>query len=202
MAARAWSMQWYCPHSLADGYLAQELVPSWPQVPHVFTQLIKTHEHGPGPSGSDTWVSGLGLDPVACSQWNCLVPSQEIIHKGHAVTEETFSFLLMGCIQDKKIGFRLALQVCPFHLPSCPPFPVHHKCKTTILCAFPGLVLLPYARHFYICHILSFSAAIVRLTAHGDTKAGPQVRAQPPHTSPTVLGGQPRSLKLVDPDHL
>uniref|UniRef100_A0A8D2KFG5 Pentatricopeptide repeat domain 1 n=1 Tax=Urocitellus parryii TaxID=9999 RepID=A0A8D2KFG5_UROPR len=41
----------------------------------------------------------------------CLDLFKEIIYKGHAVTEETFSFLLMGCIQDKKIGFRLALQV-------------------------------------------------------------------------------------------
>lgn len=41
----------------------------------------------------------------------CLEVFKEIIHKGHAVTDETFSFLLMGCIQDKKIGFRLALQV-------------------------------------------------------------------------------------------
>ncbi|XP_077879855.1 pentatricopeptide repeat-containing protein 1, mitochondrial isoform X3 [Ictidomys tridecemlineatus] len=41
----------------------------------------------------------------------CLDVFKEIIYKGHAVTEETFSFLLMGCIQDKKIGFRLALQV-------------------------------------------------------------------------------------------
>ena len=29
------------------------------------------------------------------------------------VTEETFSYLLMGCIQDKKTGFRYALQVRP-----------------------------------------------------------------------------------------
>lgn len=41
----------------------------------------------------------------------CLDVFKEIIHKGHAVTEETFCFLLMGCIQDKKAGFRQAVQV-------------------------------------------------------------------------------------------
>lgn len=37
--------------------------------------------------------------------------AQEIIHKGHRATEETFSFLLVGCIQDKRAGFLKAVQV-------------------------------------------------------------------------------------------
>ncbi|XP_028611911.1 pentatricopeptide repeat-containing protein 1, mitochondrial [Grammomys surdaster] len=41
----------------------------------------------------------------------CLDVFKEIIQRGHAVTEETFCFLLVGCIQDKKTGFRQALQV-------------------------------------------------------------------------------------------
>lgn len=46
-----------------------------------------------------------------CNSRTALFSPQEIVHKGHAVTEETFNFLLMGCIQDKKTGFRHALQV-------------------------------------------------------------------------------------------
>lgn len=78
--------------------------------PHPF----KNHSPGPALGGAlpEPDLLGLGLD----SMRPFLFPPQEIIQKGHAVTEETFSYLLMGCIQDKKTGFRHALQVCPFWL--------------------------------------------------------------------------------------
>ncbi|KAM6971854.1 pentatricopeptide repeat-containing protein 1, mitochondrial [Aplochiton taeniatus] len=41
----------------------------------------------------------------------CLHTLKEMLQSGHAVTQESFHYLLMGCVQDKEIGFRLALQV-------------------------------------------------------------------------------------------
>lgn len=34
-----------------------------------------------------------------------------MLQNGHVVTQETFHYLLMGCLKDKDLGFRLALQV-------------------------------------------------------------------------------------------
>ncbi|XP_015244989.1 PREDICTED: pentatricopeptide repeat-containing protein 1, mitochondrial-like [Cyprinodon variegatus] len=41
----------------------------------------------------------------------CVHTLREMLQNGHAVTQETFHYLLMGCLKDKEMGFRLALQV-------------------------------------------------------------------------------------------
>uniref|UniRef100_A0A3Q3XDX9 Uncharacterized protein n=1 Tax=Mola mola TaxID=94237 RepID=A0A3Q3XDX9_MOLML len=41
----------------------------------------------------------------------CIHTLREMLQNGHAVTQETFHYLLMACLKDKATGFRLALQV-------------------------------------------------------------------------------------------
>ncbi|KAK0141561.1 Pentatricopeptide repeat-containing protein 1, mitochondrial [Merluccius polli] len=41
----------------------------------------------------------------------CLHTVREMLENQHMVTQETFHYLLMGCVKEKETGFRLALQV-------------------------------------------------------------------------------------------
>ncbi|CAL1600931.1 unnamed protein product [Knipowitschia caucasica] len=41
----------------------------------------------------------------------CLHTLREMLENGHVATQETFHYLLMGCVKDKDSGFRLALQI-------------------------------------------------------------------------------------------
>ncbi|XP_026158485.1 pentatricopeptide repeat-containing protein 1, mitochondrial [Mastacembelus armatus] len=41
----------------------------------------------------------------------CFHTLREMLQNGHVVTPETFHYLLMGCVNDKDSGFRMALQV-------------------------------------------------------------------------------------------
>ncbi|XP_035516153.1 pentatricopeptide repeat-containing protein 1, mitochondrial [Morone saxatilis] len=41
----------------------------------------------------------------------CVHTLREMLQSGHAVNQETFHYLLMGCLKDEQTGFRLALQV-------------------------------------------------------------------------------------------
>lgn len=41
----------------------------------------------------------------------CLHTVREMLQNGHVATQETFHYLLMGCVKDKDSGFRLALQI-------------------------------------------------------------------------------------------
>uniref|UniRef100_A0A7N6BQC4 Pentatricopeptide repeat domain 1 n=1 Tax=Anabas testudineus TaxID=64144 RepID=A0A7N6BQC4_ANATE len=41
----------------------------------------------------------------------CIHIVKEMLQNGHVVTQETFHYLLMGCLKDKETGFRMTLQV-------------------------------------------------------------------------------------------
>ncbi|KAK7878308.1 hypothetical protein WMY93_031127 [Mugilogobius chulae] len=57
-----------------------------------------------------TYHALLKVHAVANHLQACLHTLREMLENGHVATQETFHYLLMGCVKDKDIGFRLALQ--------------------------------------------------------------------------------------------
>ncbi|XP_061686887.1 pentatricopeptide repeat-containing protein 1, mitochondrial [Syngnathoides biaculeatus] len=58
-----------------------------------------------------TYHAMLKMHALNNSLHSCIHTLREMLDVGHAITQETFHYLLMGCLKDKQLGFRLALQV-------------------------------------------------------------------------------------------
>ncbi|KAM6939469.1 pentatricopeptide repeat-containing protein 1, mitochondrial [Xenentodon cancila] len=63
------------------------------------------------PLSTITYHALLKTHAVANHLQACIHTFREMLQNGHAVTQKTFHYLLMGCLKDKETGFRLALQV-------------------------------------------------------------------------------------------
>lgn len=63
------------------------------------------------PLSTITYHAVLKVHAVTNHLQACIQTLREMLENGHAVTQETFHYLLMGCFKDKETGFRLALQV-------------------------------------------------------------------------------------------
>ncbi|XP_049576012.1 pentatricopeptide repeat-containing protein 1, mitochondrial [Syngnathus scovelli] len=58
-----------------------------------------------------TYHAVLKMHALSHNLHACVHTIKEMLDVGHAVTQETFHYLLMGCLKDKEQGFRMALQV-------------------------------------------------------------------------------------------
>ncbi|XP_051939987.1 pentatricopeptide repeat-containing protein 1, mitochondrial [Hippocampus zosterae] len=61
--------------------------------------------------GAATYHAVLKWHALGGNLHACMHTLREMLDVGHAVTQETFHYLLMACVNDKELGFRLALQV-------------------------------------------------------------------------------------------
>ncbi|KAK2817304.1 hypothetical protein Q5P01_025495 [Channa striata] len=63
------------------------------------------------PLSTITYHALLKTHAITNHLQGCFHTLREMLQNGHVVTQETFHYLLMGCLKDKKTGFRMALQV-------------------------------------------------------------------------------------------
>ncbi|XP_029002631.1 pentatricopeptide repeat-containing protein 1, mitochondrial [Betta splendens] len=63
------------------------------------------------PLSTITYHALLKTHAIANQLQACFHTLREMLQDGHVVSQETFHYLLMGCLKDKQIGFRMALQV-------------------------------------------------------------------------------------------
>ncbi|KAI4832821.1 hypothetical protein KUCAC02_015765 [Chaenocephalus aceratus] len=63
------------------------------------------------PLSTITYHALLKTHAISNNLQACIQTIREMLQNGHVVTQETFHYLLMGCLKDKETGFRLALQV-------------------------------------------------------------------------------------------
>ncbi|XP_033986049.1 LOW QUALITY PROTEIN: pentatricopeptide repeat-containing protein 1, mitochondrial [Trematomus bernacchii] len=63
------------------------------------------------PLNTMTYHALLKTHAISNNLQACIQTIREMLQNRHVVTQETFHYLLMGCLKDKETGFRLALQV-------------------------------------------------------------------------------------------
>ncbi|XP_068614599.1 pentatricopeptide repeat-containing protein 1, mitochondrial-like [Brachionichthys hirsutus] len=61
--------------------------------------------------GTITYHALLKMHAINNHLEGCVHTLRDMLQNGHAVTRDTFHYLLMSCLKDKEAGFRLALQV-------------------------------------------------------------------------------------------
>ncbi|XP_072318816.1 pentatricopeptide repeat-containing protein 1, mitochondrial [Eucyclogobius newberryi] len=120
----------------------------------------------------------------------CLHTLREMLENGHVATQETFHYLLMSCVKDKEVGFRLALQIWRQMLISG----IRPDSKNYTL-------LLRTARDCGIGDPAQAAAVLLGPVEAPKRRDGPKKRIPPPGVKPTDVDVLERLL-LSEPETL